>query len=218
MKGTITNLKNKVVTRKGKTIIAGIILLLSILPLCAAQSGCEEPVTNNYYTNSNNTTNNYYYGSSPVTGAPSISPDMINKLLCKYGNSQVCGTGQTLYNDGQQYNIDPAFALAFFYHESNFGTKGEAYYSKSLGNLRCIDNEASCTDGYAWFNSWEDGYTAWYSLISNLYIKQWGLSTVNTIIPKYAPSADHNNEQAYISNVVSLVNTWRSGNATVYTT
>jgi hypothetical protein len=138
-------------------------------------------------------------------------------MLCKYGNSQVCGTGQALYQDGQTYNIDPAFALAFFWHESNFSTKGEAVSSKSLGNLRCIDNEASCTDGYASFNTWEDGYNAWYSLISNLYIKQWGLSTVNTIIPKYAPSSDHNNEQAYISNVCSLVNTWRDGNATVYT-
>lgn len=202
---------------KGKifTLLGTLFLLF---PLCGAASSCEEPVTNTYYTNSNNTTNYYYYGSSSVTRQPSINPDFINKMLCKYGNTQVCGTGQTLYSYGQQYNIDPAFALAFFWHESNFGTKGEAQYSKSLGNLRCIDNEASCTDGYAWFNSWEDGYNAWYNLISNLYVKQWGLSTVNQIIPKYAPSSDNNNEQAYISNVCSLVNTWRSGNTTVYTT
>jgi len=216
MKGTFSSFKNTVTSVKSKIIICIMTILLA-LPLCATQSSCEQPVTNNYYTNSNNTTNNYYYGSSPITGAPSITPDFINKMLCKYSNSQVCGTRQALYQDGQQYGIDPAFALAFFYHESNFGTKGEAYYSKSLGNLRCIDNETSCTDGYAWFNSWEDGYTAWYSLIKNLYINQWGLSTIDTIIPKYAPAADHNNEQAYINNVCSLINTWRSGNATVYT-
>jgi hypothetical protein len=140
---------------------------------------------------------------------------MINKLLCNYGNPQVCGTGQTLYNDGQQYGIDPAFALAFFWHESNFGKAGEAYYSKSLGNLRCINDEASCTDGYAWFASWQDGYTAWYSLIANLYVKQWGLSTVDQIIPKYAPNSDHNNEAAYIGNVKGLITTWRAGNVTV---
>ena len=150
-----------------------------------------------------------------VTGAPTINPDMINKLLCNYGNPQVCGTGQTLYNEGQQYGIDPAFALAFFWHESNFGKAGEAYYSKSLGNLRCINDEASCTDGYAWFASWQDGYTAWYSLIANLYVKQWGLSTVDQIIPKYAPNSDHNNEAAYISNVKGLITTWRAGNVTV---
>lgn len=217
MKGKHPTLQTKVTSIKGKITFCIATILLA-LPLCAAQSSCEQPVTNNYYSNSNNTTTNYYYGSTPVTRAPSIPPDTINKLLCKYGNSQVCGTGQALYQDGQTYNIDPAFALAFFWHESNFGTKGEAQYSKSLGNLRCIDNEASCTDGYAWFNSWEDGYNAWYSLISNLYIKQWGLTTINQIIPKYAPSSDHNNEQAYISNVCSLVNTWRNGNTTVYTT
>ena len=77
--------------------------------------------------------------------------------------------GNDKYNGGVQHGIDPVFALAFFWHESNFGTKGEAQYSKSLGNLQCIDNEASCTDGYAWSNSWEDGYTAWYDLIANLY-------------------------------------------------
>jgi hypothetical protein len=216
MKGTLTSFRTAITSVKGKIIFCTVTILLA-LPLCAAQSSCEEPVTNNYYTNSNNTTNNYYYGTSPVTGAPSITPDFINKMLCKYGNSQVCGTGQALYQDGQTYNIDPTFALAFFWHESNFGTQGEARYSKSLGNLRCIDNEASCTDGYAWFNSWEDGYNAWYDLISNLYIKQWGLNTIDTIIPKYAPAADHNNEQAYINNVCSLINTWRSGNATIYT-
>lgn len=207
-------MKELLTSTKAK-IIFFVVSLLLVLPLCAAQSSCEEPVTNNYYSNSNNTTNNYYYGSSPITGSPSITPDFINKMLCKYGNPQVCNTGQTLYNDGQQYGIDPAFALAFFWHESNFGTQGEARYSKSLGNLRCIDNEASCTDGYAWFNTWKDGYNAWYNLIANLYVKEWRRNTISTIIPKYAPSSDHNDEQAYISNVCSLVNTWRSGNATI---
>ena len=129
---------------------------------------------------------------------------MINKLLCNYGNPQVCGTGQTLYKDGQQYGIDPAFALAFFWHESNFGTKGEAYYSKSLGNLRCINDRGIMYRRLCMVQSWEDGYTAWYSLISNLYIKQWGLSTIDQIIPKYAPAVTTTTKQAYINNVRAL--------------
>jgi hypothetical protein len=79
MKGTPIALTRKVVTLKGKiTIFVASILL--VLPLCAAQSSCEQPVTNNYYTNSTTTTTNYYYGSSPVTRAPSISPDFIIDL------------------------------------------------------------------------------------------------------------------------------------------
>jgi hypothetical protein len=196
------------------TLFALVGTLFLLFPLCGAASSCEQPVTNNYYQNSNNTTNNNYYGSSSITGQPSITPNFINKMLCTYGNLQTCGTEQTLYNGGIQHSIDPVFALAFFWHESNFGTKGEAQYSKSLGNLRCIDNEASCTDGYAWFNSWEDGYTAWYDLIANLYIKQWRLCTIDVIIPKYAPAADNNNEQAYISNLKSNISLWRAGNTT----
>ena len=198
---------------KGKITASLVIALFVILSL----SSCERPITDNYYyTNSNNTTTNNYYesGSTAVTGQPTVTPDFINKMLCNYGNQQVCGTGQTLYNDGQQHNIDPVFALAFFWHESNFGKAGEAQYSKSLGNLRCIDNEASCTDGYAWFSSWEDGYNAWYDLIANLYVKTWQRTTVDTIIPKYAPNADHNDEQAYISNLKSNISLWRQGNTT----
>lgn len=211
MKDNFTPLKNTIVTVKGKIIVLALSLFL-LFPLCGAASSCEQPVI--YNTNSNNTTNTYSYGSSSITRQPSITPDFINKMLCTHGNPQTCGTGQTLYNGGVQYGIDPVFALAFFWHESNFGTKGEAQYSKSLGNLRCIDNEASCTDGYAWFNSWEDGYTAWYDLIANLYIKQWGLCTIDVIIPKYAPAADNNNEQAYISNLKSNISLWRAGNTT----
>jgi len=194
------------------TLFALVGTLFLLFPLCGAASSCEQPVIYNTY--SNNTTNSYYYGNSSITGQPSITPDFINKMLCRYGNLQVCGTGQTLYNDGIQHGIDPIFALAFFWHESNFGTKGEAQYSKSLGNLRCINIEASCTDGYAWFSSWENGYTAWYNLIANLYVKQWGLHTIDTIIPRYAPSADGNNEQAYISNLKSNISLWRAGNTT----
>lgn len=132
MKGTSISLRNTMTSTKGKIIILLVTILLS-LPLCAAQSSCEQPVTNNYY-NSNNTTNNYYYDNSTVTGKPTISPEIIDKLLCKYGNPTTCGTGQALYNGGTNSGIDPAYALAFFYHESNFGTKGVA--RTNLGAVR----------------------------------------------------------------------------------
>jgi hypothetical protein len=59
--------------------------------------------------------------------------------------------------------------------------------------------------------SWIDGFDHWYSLIANLYIKQWGRGTVETIVPKYAPNADGNNEQEYIAAVEADVVQWRSG-------
>jgi hypothetical protein len=88
------------------------------------------------------------------------------------------------------------------------GLKGVARFSKSIGNLRCIPT-ADCVGGYAYFTSWEQGIEAWYSLIKNLYIDTWHLATVETIIPKYAPTADNNDESAYIASVVNTVQSWQ---------
>lgn len=147
--------------------------------------------------------------SYAVLSTPTISANFINRVLVSY-NSPATGKGQALYDLGVKYGIDPAFALAFFMHESSFGTQGEAQASLSLGNLRCIPN-FKCQDGYAWFTTWEDGFQAWYELIRNLYVSQWGLTTINQIIPKYAPAADNNDEAAYIASVEHAISTWRTG-------
>ncbi len=148
-------------------------------------------------------------GPYSVLGQPTLTADFINRVLANY-NSPAAGKGQALYNLGIQYGIDPAFALAFFFHESAFGTQGEARVSLSLGNLRCIPN-FKCQDGYAWFPSWESGFQAWYSLIRNLYVAQWGLTTVSQIIPRYAPPSDNNNDSAYIGSVEHSIDVWHAG-------
>lgn len=148
-------------------------------------------------------------GPYAVVGKPTLSVDFINRVLASY-HSPAAGKGQSLYDLGVKYGIDPAFALAFFMHESTFGTAGEARVSFSLGNLRCIPN-FKCQDGYAWFASWEDGFGAWYRLIHDLYIDQWGLVTVDQIIPRYAPNSDNNNEASYISSLKHYLDSWHHG-------
>ena len=152
-------------------------------------------------------------GPYAVLGKPTVSAAFINRVLTAY-NSPAAGKGQALYDLGVRYGIDPAFALAFFLHESGFGTAGEATKTLSLGNLRCIPNYA-CVDqdrgGYAAFSSWEAGFQAWYELIRNYYVAQRGLTTVETIIPTYAPTADHNDEAAYIASLKHAIDTWHAG-------
>ena len=148
-------------------------------------------------------------GPYSVLGKPTITVDFINRVLAN-ANSPAAGKGQALYDLGLKYGIDPAFALAFFQHESSFGKAGEARSSLSLGNLRCIP-DAQCTDNYAWFPSWEAGFEAWYKLIRNLYVAVWGLTTVDQIIPRYAPPADNNNDDAYIASLKHSLDTWHSG-------
>ena len=79
--------------------------------------------------------------SSSVLGPPTISAAFINQVLSVY-HSPAEGLGQALYDDGIQYGIDPVYALAFFRHESSFGTTGEARKTLSLGNERCLPDRA----------------------------------------------------------------------------
>ena len=152
-------------------------------------------------------------GPYSVLGKPTITPDLINRVLAYY-HSPAAGMGQQMYDLGVKYGIDPVYALAFFMHESLFGTTGEARVTLSLGNLRCIPTRP-CIDqnrgGYAQMYSWTDGFEQWYKLIRNLYVAQWGRVTVDQIIPKYAPNSDGNNEAEYIATLKHEVDSWHAG-------
>ncbi len=152
-----------------------------------------------------------------VLGSPSVSAAFIDRVLAYY-HSPAQGRGQALYDLGVKYGVDPVFALAFFMNESTFGTQGEATKTLALGNERCI-TDRSCVDqdrgGYAQFDSWEDGFEHWYMLITGPLYKGDGRTTVATIIPRYAPNSDHNNEQHYIWVVEYAVDTWRAGKVVV---
>lgn len=144
-----------------------------------------------------------------VRRQPTVSADLINRVLAYY-HSPAAGKGQALYNDGVKYGIDPVYALAFFRHESMFGTSGVATVTRSLGNIRASEGYQEY-DGYRKYRTWEEGFEDWYQLIAYQYVKQWGLTSVDQIIPVYAPSADNNDVTAYIESVKNAVDTWRNG-------
>ena len=144
-----------------------------------------------------------------VVGQPSISADFINHVLDSY-HSPARGKGQALYDYGVKYGIDPAYALAFFMHESSFGTTGVARMTHSLGNIRASAGYQNY-QGYRLYRTWEAGFEDWYRLIADLYVAQWKLTTVDQIVPVYAPSSDNNDVAAYIQAVKTAVDTWRSG-------
>ena len=146
--------------------------------------------------------------SYPVQGPPTVSADFINRVL-NYYHSPAANTGQALYDDGVKYDIDPVYALAFFMHESSFGTTGVATFTHSLGNIRASAGYKQY-DGYRLYPSWEAGFADWYALIANQYIAQWKLDTVDQIVPVYAPSSE-NDVSAYIQAVKNAVDTWRNG-------
>ncbi len=150
--------------------------------------------------------------SSSILGPPSLSVDFLNRVLAAY-HSPAAGLGSVLYQDSVTYGIDDAYALAFFLHESSMGNVGMAHATHSLGNIRCTPGW-SCLGGYRYYATWAAGFLDWFRLMRNEYLPRH-LSTVPSIIPVYAPSADHNDEHGYIAAVLSAVSAWRVGRVVV---
>ncbi len=151
----------------------------------------------------------------PIVGPPSVSAALIDQVLAKY-ESPTTGKGQVIYDLGVQYGIDPAFLLAFFIHESSAGTsarwagrKPDGTTTHNVGNIVCTAGWR-CHGRFRDYPSWEAGIEDWYRLIHDLYIGEWGRTTVEAIIPKYAPASDNNDEARYIRQVRSMVEGWRN--------
>ena len=149
----------------------------------------------------------HYVGSSGyvVLGKPTITPEYINRVLCS-AYSPACGTGQALYDDGARAGIDPAYALAFFHHESSYGKYGIAHDNLGLGNIRCTSGYI-CKSGFRAYASWQAGYQDWYALIL-YYVHTLKKRTIPDIVRTYAPSVE-NDTLGYIASVEQDVDAMR---------
>ncbi|NNJ09879.1 hypothetical protein EKD04_006025 [Chloroflexales bacterium ZM16-3] len=152
-------------------------------------------------------------GDYALQSAPSLTAQQIDAILASYG-SPAAGTGAAWYNLGKKYGIDPAFAIAFFIHESSAGTNSQwaglkpgGASTHNVGNIICA-GYATCYGRFRDYASWDAGIEDWYRLIDVEYIQGRGTRTVQDIIPIYAPSFE-NDVQAYINSVTSMVDGWR---------
>jgi hypothetical protein len=201
----------------GKAILIGILALvlliaLSALNLASAPQSVQAQLALKMTTNVQSP---HSPSLESVLGSPRLSPAFMNNVLESY-HSPARGKGQILYDLGQRYRISSDVALAFFGHESTFGTSGVARFSLSLGNMRCLgrdyqDLHTWCEASYAFFDTWEHGFEAWFRLIRTLYVDGWGRTTFTQIIPKYAPQADHNDEKSYVRDLIRFLTIWYEG-------
>jgi len=155
-------------------------------------------------------------GQHSILGQPTISADTINAVLAKFG-SPAAGTGQIWLEMGQRYGINPAYALAFFIHESSAGTnrgwaglKADGSTTHNIGNIICA-GYSTCYAGFRDYPSWETGVEDWYKLILREYVEGRGTSTVEQILPIYCPTNDGCLPNDYIQIVNSLVDQWNQG-------
>jgi hypothetical protein len=156
-------------------------------------------------------------GDYSLRAPPSLSPKVIDSILSSYG-SPAAGTGQLWYDIGVKYGIDPAFAVAFFIHESGAGTaagwaglKPDGSSTHNVGNIICA-GYGSCYGRFRDYPSWSEGIEDWYQLIDVEYLTGRGHTTVADIIPVYAPSVE-NDVQGYVNVVQGLVDQWRTQEA-----
>lgn len=157
-------------------------------------------------------------GNYDLRTAPSLTAAQIDQILAAYG-SPATGTGAAWVNLGMQYGIDPAFAVAFFIHESSAGTnpnwaglKPGGATTHNVGNIICA-GYSKCYGRFRDYPSWEAGIEDWYRLIAVEYIEGRGTVTLEQIIPIYAPSFE-NNVQGYIDAVAHMVDGWRTNGVT----
>ena len=151
-----------------------------------------------------------------VIGPPTISVPQIERVLADY-HSPAAGHGQEIYDLGVKYGINPAIALAFFVHESGAGSnpawagrKPDGTTTHNIGNIVCTGG-LPCYGRFRDYATWGEGIEDWYKLIKELYVGEWGRTTVEQIIPKYAPASDNNNEAGYVNSVKHLVESWQEG-------
>lgn len=138
---------------------------------------------------------------------PRITRQYFEQILQSAG-SPAAPVAAECYDIVCSYGLDPTVGLAFFQHESSYGQAGVAVRALNWGNLRKGKRAREIQSGFAFYDDWRDSLRDWCELIRNVYIDQWGLDTVDKVIPRYAPAADGNVPVQYIAAVENQVLDW----------
>lgn len=147
-------------------------------------------------------------------GPPSLTAEEVDQILGAAGSPAV-GTGAAFVQLGVQYGIDDAYALAFFLHESSLGTacpgwagcKPDGSTTHDIGNIVCA-GYVTCYGRFRDYPTWEAGIEDWYRLIAVEYVQGRGFTTVDEVVPVYAPSFE-NDVSGYKNAISATVGQWR---------
>ena len=141
--------------------------------------------------------------------APRIGLDKFRSVLASF-RSPVTDQAGDLYATIVNSGLDPAVALAFFVRESGAGTavgycNGQnSLDNKNWGNVRGDENGVC---GFQKFPTWQAGLDTWCRLMLKYYVNK-GLNHLEDAIPVYAPAADGNDTNEYLTSVYTYVLKW----------
>ncbi len=140
-----------------------------------------------------------------LRGAPTVTPALVDAVLGREG-SPLAGLGDYICARGRRDGIDPVFLLAFV---SEFdATRALSPAVHNVGHLSAVAGQPS-QDGYRQFATWRDGIDAWYALVQGLYLDQWNLTTLDAMVPVYAPGPAAQVEDQ-VNRLHALVASWRA--------
>lgn len=132
-----------------------------------------------------------------VQGPPTISLAVFANWLQQHHSPAFDERPASEYYDAcVKAGIDPNFALAQFWHESQCGTDGIAKETKGWGNLRRSRGHASgsVAGPFAKYDSWLLGLADWITLWITPPYKDMEMRAA---LERYAPSSDGNNPDGY---------------------
>lgn len=118
----------------------------------------------------------------------SLTADQIDNILRGYG-SPATGLGATVTKYAEENNIDNAYWLYMYIHESTAGTKGIAIQTKSTGNIKCADT--NCIDGFQAYPTWEAGAKDHIRLLA-YYRDTLGDKDIFAALDRWAPATENN--------------------------
>ncbi|MCS7092069.1 MAG: glucosaminidase domain-containing protein [Patescibacteria group bacterium] len=158
-----------------------------------------------------------------VFGPPSenFTIEKIEQILIQY-NSPALKEGAKIWIEiPKKYGIKAEFIFAIATAESGIGSnqnwaglKPDGSTSNNAGNITCSENwEGRCYKGFRDYDTWAESIEdlcilIWFYALG--YINGRELTTVEQIIPVYAPASDGNNPTLYIQTVVQLMKQWGS--------
>lgn len=153
----------------------------------------------------------------------SITADQVDAILRDYG-SPATGLGATISAYSESKNIDNAYWLYMFIHESTAGNAGIAVYTKSTGNIKCTDG--NCYEGFQVYSDWETGAKRHIDLLA-YYRDELGDEDILTALERWAPAFENNQDKdcdeqkrlgkalSYPCGLIENVSKWRQANQNV---
>lgn len=144
-------------------------------------------------------------GDLAVVGPPTVSAAVVDATLRRVG-SPLAGLGPYIVAQGRHAGLDPAALLAVVCVLDVPHPLPPALHN--VGHLSGLAGQTG-SGAYQAFGDWRSGVRSWYALLGTLYVHQWGLHTLDAILPVYAPGTPAGLE-ARLGEMHAAVTAWRA--------